>query len=363
MRGIDPDQVGVDYQGQLGGCCGYIPHVAADGMGRVWVAWNSNATNAAGDYVQQVNTATGAPTGSPQKAPGSESVDNNTFRIAFACAVACRVVYGTGDITNPRLVSWAPGESSATEVAKLPSGVSAGRVVTAAYRSDGRLWVAWHDGKTYRFTLGNDKGAGGAALDAGHPQGTDGTAWALNALPVAEGLLLAANWRVGPATTDRHAIWANVVTVPPPVTAAPGPPDVELKSKGKAFLINVQYRLKTACTNPCPARAEIRTRTGKRTYKAASGPQLRGDGKVVLGTRRGIKIPAGKKIFFSIPIKRAALLKAPFYTQGGYRFAETRLRVWLKTPAGEALTIRDGRIKVSIARIKSGELPDLKGIL
>jgi hypothetical protein len=83
----------------------------------------------------------------------------------------------------------------------------------------------------------------------------------------------------------------------------------------------------------------------------------------VLGTRRGIKIPPGKKIFFSIAIKRAALLRTPFYTQGGYRFAETRLRVWLKTPAGEALTIRDGRIKVSIARIKSGDLPNLKGIL
>ena len=44
--------------------------------------------------------------------------------------------------------------------------------------------------------------------------------------------------------------------------------------------------------------------------------------------------------------------------------AETRLRVWY-TPKGakEALSVRDGRIKVSIARIKSGALPGLSGIL
>jgi hypothetical protein len=84
---------------------------------------------------------------------------------------------------------------------------------------------------------------------------------------------------------------------------------------------------------------------------------------VVLGTRRGIKIPRGRKIFFFIPIKRRALLKTPFHTERGYRVAETRLRVWLRTPSGEAVTIRDGRVRVSIARIKSGDLPNLKGIL
>jgi hypothetical protein len=38
--------------------------------------------------------------------------------------------------------------------------------------------------------------------------------------------------------------------------------------------------------------------------------------------------------------------------------------VWY-TPKGAttALSVRDGRIKVSIARIKSGALPGLKGIL
>jgi hypothetical protein len=149
----------------------------------------------------------------------------------------------------------------------------------------------------------------------------------------------------------------------PAATPAPGPRDVELRydPKRKRFLINVQYVLRNrSCRNPCPARAEIRTRTGRRLYAVGALP---GDGRVVLGKRRGIKIPRGRKVFFWIPIKAAQLRKVHFRTIRGYRYGETRLRVWLRTPAGEALTVRDGRIRVSIARIKSGALPNLRGIL
>ena len=132
-------------------------------------------------------------------------------------------------------------------------------------------------------------------------------------------------------------------------------------AKKKTFLINVQYVLRNrSCRNPCPARAEIRTRKGRRLYSVGALP---GDGRIVLGTRRGIKIPRGRKVYFWIPIKRSALLRAPFYTRRGSRFAETRLRVWLRTPSGEVLTVRDGRIRASIARIRSGALPNLGGIL
>jgi hypothetical protein len=91
-----------------------------------------------------------------------------------------------------------------------------------------------------------------------------------------------------------------------------------------------------------------------------------GDGKVVLGTRPRVVVPKGKtgKIRFFIAVSKSQLLKAPFSTEGGSRVAETRLRVWY-TPKGakQALSVRDGRIKVSIARIKSGALPGLSGIL
>ena len=137
---------------------------------------------------------------------------------------------------------------------------------------------------------------------------------------------------------------------PPPATPAPGPRDVELRydKKRKPFLINVQYVLRNrSCRNPCPAHAEIRTRTGRRIYSVGALP---GDGRVVLGQRRGIKIPRGRKIYFWIPIKVAPLCKAHFKTIRGSRYGETRLRVWLRTPAGEALTVRDGRIRASIAQ-------------
>ena len=362
LRGVNAEQNGVDFQGALGGCCGYTPRLGLDGMGRLWLVWYSNASGNTGLYEQQVNPATGGPIGSPQKAPGSESPFNNTFRIAFACAVACRVVYGTGAGAGQRLVSWAPGEGATTAVAAVPPAQGAGRVVTASYRSDGRLWVAWFDGTDYRFTLGDARGAGGTALSAGHPPGTGGSgSFALNSMAVPDGLLLATNWVRG-AVANPYAVWANVVTVPPPVTPAPGPRDVELgyDPKRKRFLINVQYVLRTACRNPCPARAEIRTRTGRRLYAVGKLP---GDGRIVLGRRQGIKIPRGRKIFFYIPITRSALLKVPFKTIRGYRYGETRLRVWLRTPSGEVVTVRDGRIRVSIARIKSGALPNLRGIL
>jgi hypothetical protein len=63
------------------------------------------------------------------------------------------------------------------------------------------------------------------------------------------------------------------------------------------------------------------------------------------------------------PIKTAKLRKVHFTTVRGYRYGETRLRVWLRTPKGEVLTVRDGRIRVSIARVRSGALPNLCGIL
>ena len=70
----------------------------------------------------------------------------------------------------------------------------AGRVLTAAYRADGRLWVAWCDGKTYRATLGDATGAGGEVQDAGVPKGSEDGAYALAGMAVGDNLLLAANY-------------------------------------------------------------------------------------------------------------------------------------------------------------------------
>jgi hypothetical protein len=114
---------------------------------------------------------------------------------------------------------------------------------------------------------------------------------------------------------------------------------------------------------PCRLRGELRTRTGRRLYAATPLP---GDTKLVLGTRGRFATPksAKGKIRFYITVSKAQLLKAPFSTEGGSRVAETRLRVWYTAKGSkEALSVRDGRIKVSIARIRSGALPGLSGIL
>ena len=366
-----PGAVDQDLQAQLGGCCGYQPRLALDAAGHLWAAWYSNAAGATGLYVQQLDPATAAPLGPPAKAPQSESTDNNSFGTALACAATCRLVYGNAPAGSPTdlIVSWWPGQSAPATIANLAgTGQGAGRVLTAAYRPDGRLWVAWFDGKTYRASLGDATGAGGDAHDAGVPTGAATGAFALAGIAVGDNLLLAANYAWKPAgDATPFAIFVNTVAPPAPVTTAPGPRDAQLQSGpgGKGFRIEVQYTLPQACTSaaPCTLRAELRTRNGRRLYAVTPLP---GDGRVVLGTRGRIVVPKGRtgRIRFSLTVSRAQLLKAPFSTEAGSRVAETRLRVWY-TPTGSKaeLSVRDGRIKVSIARIESGALPGLTGIL
>jgi hypothetical protein len=357
-----------NLQPQIGGCCGYLPRMALDSAGNLWIAWYSNATGATGVYLQQLDAATGAPIGAPALAPNSESSNNNSFGTNLACAATCRVVYGNSPAAGPAntIVSWWPGQTPTTIANLAGTSQGAGRVLASAYRADGRLWVAWFDGKTYRATLGDATGAGGEVQDAGVPKGTEGGAYGLSGIAVGDNLLLAANYAWNATGSLPAAIFVNTIAPPAPVTKAPGPRDVQLQAgPGKTFRIQVQYTVPKACTTaaPCTLKAELRTRTGRRLYAVTPLP---GDTKLVLGTRGKVAVPKGKKgkIRFYIAVSKAQLLKAPFSTQGGSRVAETRLRVWY-TPKGskQALSVRDGRIKVSIARIKSGALPGLSGIL
>ena len=356
-----------NLQAQLGGGDGYVPKLARDSSGRVWIAWYSSGTGHTGIYVQQIDATTGQPIGTPVLAPASENIDNNSFGTALACAATCRLVYGeapSGSNTN-LLVSWWIGQAAPTTVANLAgSGDTAGRVVADAYRGDGRLWIAWWNGKSYSYLLGDANGAGGTVADAGLPV-KDGHAYALNIAPVGDNLLMGVNFndQVG---KNSYAIFVNDVAPPALVTAAPGPRQVSLQATphGKGFRIQVQYKVPSYCKPSCVAHAELRTRTGARTlYAVDKTAPLPGDGKIVLGTRGSVKLPGGKKVRFYITISKAELRKAPFTTVGGNRIANTRLRVWLQTKTGQVLTVRDGRIAVSIARIRSGALPGLSGIL
>jgi hypothetical protein len=355
-----------DLQAQLGGGDGYVPKIARDASGRIWIAWYASGVAQTGIFVQQLDAVTGLPIGTPTAVPASDNVDNNSFGTALACAASCRIVYGdapSGSKTN-RLVSWWIGQAAPTPIADFAPGTdTAGRVVSAAYRSDGRLWIAWWNGKSYSYVLGDATGAGGTVTDAGFP--SVGNAYALNVATVGDNLLMAANYNYK-AGTNTFAIFVNTVAPPALVSTAPGPRQVTLQSTpgGKGFRIQVQYKVPSYCKPSCTAHAEIRTRTGARQlYSVTKTPPLPGDGKVVLGTRGSVKLPGGKKVRFYITISKAELLKAPFSTAGANRIANTRLRVWLTTKTGPRLTVRDGRVAVSIARIKSGALPGLRGIL
>ena len=211
LRGFNPTSQGIDLQAPLGGCCGYHPALGLDAAGRLWVAWYSNATGNTGIYVQQLDPSTGGPIGAAAKVPNSETVYNNSFDTALVCAATCRVVYG-GPATQ--IESWAPGESGPTVIAKVPPNAVAGRVVTAAYRSDGKLWVAWWDRSTYRYTLGDATGKGGQALDAGLPvpaAGFNGNAFALSSLAVGNDSC----WRRTGTTRSPARAWPSSSTASP----------------------------------------------------------------------------------------------------------------------------------------------------
>jgi hypothetical protein len=340
---------------------GYVPKLAVDSAGHLWAAWySSGASN--GLYVQQLDPATGQPMGAPAFAPSSNNIDNNAQGTALSCAATCRLVYIVEPSGAPsgELVSWWIGQAAPTKIASLPDT----GVFSDAYRSDGRLWVAWWNGKSYSYVLGDATGAGGTVQDAGLPSGGGMGAYAIRIAPAGDNLLMGVNFNYK-SGQNIYAVFVNNVAPPAPVTYAPGPRQstVESTPGGKGFRIQVQYKVPSICKPTCVAHAELRTRNGRQLYAVSATAPLPGDGKVVLGTRASVKLPGGKKVRFYLTISKAELLKAPFSTVGGNRVANTRLRVWLTTKSGQVLTVRDGRIAVSIARIKSGALPGLSGIL
>ena len=340
---------------------GYVPKLAVDSAGHLWAAWySSGASN--GLYVQQLDQTTGQPMGAPVFAPSSNNIDNNAQGTALSCAATCRLVYAVepSGASSAELASWWIGQAAPTKIASMPdTGVFAD-----AYRSDGRLWVAWWNGKSYSYVLGDATGAGGTVQDAGLPSGGGAGAYAIRIAPVGDNLLMGVNFNYK-SGQNIYAVFVNDVAPPAPVTYAPGPRQstVESTPGGKGFRIQVQYKVPSMCRPTCVAHAELRTRNGRQLYAVSATAPLPGDGKVVLGTRASVRLPGGKKVRFYLTISKAELLKAPFTTVGGNRVANTRLRVWLTTKSGQVLTVRDGRIAVSIARIKSGALPGLSGIL
>jgi hypothetical protein len=341
-------------------------NMARDQAGNTWVAWYDLDR---GIVMRQIDGATGLPLGAVAVAPDSKLIYNVGSRVALACnpvAAGCRIVYLSVD--GKRLLSWAPGEPAPTTVATVGKDDSIG-VYSAAYKADGRLWVAWTlrpgiGDPTVQFTLGDVRGAGQPSYPA--TLQNIGTPYHLRLQPVGDALLLVGNFTT-PGGASGQSQWANLVGIPGAVVDNSGPKDVPLQTGPKkgTFRIAVQFKAPSQCGKSCKARAEIRNRTGvcAAACLASGAKKLPGDGPVVIGTRGAFTVPGTTKIHFYMTVDKAALLRTPFHTEGGFRIGDTRLRVYITTASGTVLAVRDGHIKVSIARIKSGALPGLTGIL
>jgi hypothetical protein len=341
-------------------------NIARDQAGNVWIAWYDLDR---GVVMRQIDGSTGLPLGAVAVAPDSNVIYNNGSRMALACnpvAAGCRVVYLSVD--GKRLLSWAPGEPAPTTIVTAGKDDGIG-VFNAAYKADGRLWVSWilrpalGDPRA-QFTLGDARGAG----QPNYPVSLQNlsTPYHLRLQPVGDALLMVGNFTT-PGGGSASSQWANLVGIPGAIVDNSGPKDVPLQSGTKTgtFRIQVLFKAPSQCGSSCKGRAEIRNRTGvcAAACLASGARKLPGDGPVVIGTRGTFTVPGTKKIRFYLTVTKAALLKTPFHTVGGFRIGDTRLRVYITTAGGTVLAVRDGHIKVSIARIKSGALPGLTGIL
>lgn len=122
--------------------------MGVDGQGRIWLAWVDGRLAFAEARVVQLDPVTLAPvTRKALVAPIPRVVGPaiSTQDVVLACAAVCRLVVGSyyskpSGGAGTRIVTWAPGETSATAVDL--AATSRPSVVAAAFRS-GRLAIAY----------------------------------------------------------------------------------------------------------------------------------------------------------------------------------------------------------------------------
>ncbi len=189
-----------------------VPTLAHDQSGRLWMAWYEIANNPAksGLYLLELDPSGDgvAPGATPQLAPDSQTIDNLTAQPALACAAVCRLVYQDTN-TNTKLESWTPGRVGPTVIASDSKGFSD---PTAAYTTDGRLWITWAEphSAVLLAKLGDATGAGGSPIRTLTPSGYS---TALNTAATIRGaqLVLVTNWQTDHGT-PATAVFATVIS-------------------------------------------------------------------------------------------------------------------------------------------------------
>ncbi len=321
---------GFDIQAALGGCCSYHPALARDGGGRVWLAWYSNAAGRVGIFLQQLDAATGGPLGTPTLVPQSESPANNGFHLALACSPVaggrCRIAYAAQPTaTAPlRVATWARGEATPTTIATADLSLSP--PLTAAYRADGRLWVAWHDpglsggAAGFSATLGNTRGAGGTTASIGQPAGLV-QALDLESTTLGDNLVLVGTVNTG---APRAALWTNLVQPPDQVIENPrtirnGPARVVAPKGVSLATLKRTKCVRVSVSVSAPARVLVAIYSG----------------------RKSIRIFGQRVVRFSAPGTKVVCVRVPF-----------RAKTFnVRTPARIAIAVRQG------AKARAGEPP------
>jgi hypothetical protein len=187
-RGLDPATPAYEYPGP-GGTATRQNLVTDPSSGRMFVAWCNEAR---GVYVQEVDVASGAPSGSAQKLPGSTTAFegqevgtcNLEGTVAHRTALAARVGGGVyvasaaGYPTLTRVLVWrltSGGALAQTMEAASAANVSHSLVALAA-DPVGRIWVAWRQSgpggaRVYARRSNRAGTAFGAVVSAAPPPG------------------------------------------------------------------------------------------------------------------------------------------------------------------------------------------------
>lgn len=132
------------------GCCDYNPDLAVDGAtGQMMIAWFSNATGREGVWAREVNTATGAPAGTPVRMPGP-STSQMVARTPVAGRPGKAGVYVAYPVGN-RVLLWRVGSSRSRRITRRNGTFHDIAGVTGD--PNGRLWVFWSEKRGARYRI------------------------------------------------------------------------------------------------------------------------------------------------------------------------------------------------------------------
>jgi hypothetical protein len=159
-RGLSPLTPDYEYHDAMGaGCCGYYSNLATNGIGRVQLAWDSNATSRLGVWSQAVDPATGAPSGSPRLMRGSvtsyNGAPNHSQMLQRTPLVGLPddqtglggefvIAYPAGYPETKKVLLWYPRNNGETNpMVDEPGSHDQVSVATDARTSATSTWVFW----------------------------------------------------------------------------------------------------------------------------------------------------------------------------------------------------------------------------